>query len=109
MPYIKPQDRTTPIEEGLMAREDIGVAMGNGMRNCGDLQYMIAVAIQTYLENTGLQYAHCEDIMGALSGAKAEFIRCIVNPYEQEKLEQNGGVYDSTKMIDQYPDGTIGW
>ena len=90
MPYILKEDRK--------GRKAVGLALGKVMRNGGDLQYMLAVAIQTYLEKTGLRYGNCEDIMGALTGANAEFIRCIVAPYEKQKALENGGVY-SVKTI----------
>jgi hypothetical protein len=105
MPYIKDSDRTEPLSlklsEGMsiiMSREEIGQAMGEAMTCGGDFQYIVAAAIQRYLEKTGLRYQNCQDIMGALTGANAEFIRCIVSPYEAEKIAENGAVYDAEKM-----------
>ena len=105
MPYITPEDRKELLDfnvrPGLFAtctREEIGLMMGLACRNGGDLQYMLAVALQKYMETKGLRYANCEDVMGALSGALREFQRCVVDPYEQQKLSDNGEVYDTEKM-----------
>lgn len=106
MPYIEKKDRIEDIDisefviesddSGLIItdRFTIGKMMGVAMRNGGDLQYMLAVAIQVYIEKNGLRYQNCQDIMGALTGANAEFIRCIVSPYEEQKIADNGPVYN---------------
>ena len=105
MPYIAQNDRhdkvtvkTTSQKTWVMSRRDIGEAVGQSMRNGGDFQYIIAVAFQVYLERVGLRYQNCQDIMGALSGGLAEFIRCVVSPYEKEKITDNGGVYDMNRL-----------
>ena len=75
MPYIKPEDRsyfrTLPILE-----------------NGGELQYCIAKMIQEMLDirsgERAIRYKDLEEIMGALSGAQAEFYRKVVAPYEEE-------------------------
>ena len=105
MPYIPPEDRTDCVGDNHegdiyigMSRESIGELVGDAMRNGGDLQYILAVAVQRHLENTGLRYQYCQDIMGALTGAQAEFYRCVVGPYEDAKIEENGAVYDLQKL-----------
>ena len=40
------------------------------------------------------RYADMEEMMGALDGAAREHYRIVVAPYEDEKMKQNGGVYD---------------
>ena len=40
-----------------------------------------------------LTYQTMNDIIGALEGAKLEFYRRVVVPYENDKIEQNGDVY----------------
>jgi hypothetical protein len=87
MPYITPQDRVQ-IDEQISH-----VTPYDG----GELQYMIATLIQNYYEcacNKRPRYADMEGMMGALNGASLEHYRCIVAPYEDYKLEQNGGVYN---------------
>lgn len=64
-------------------------------RNPGELNYLITQQITNYLNNNGYTYATMNDVLGALEGAKLEFYRRIVGPYETLKMSQNGDVYDS--------------
>jgi len=88
MPYITPQDRVQIDEQISHITPQDG----------GELQYMIATLIQNYYENAigsaRPRYADMEGMMGALSGASLEHYRCVVAPYEDLKMKQNGGVYD---------------
>lgn len=59
----------------------------------GELNYQITALILTYLDHKGLSYTAINDIVGALDGAKAEFQRRIVAPYEDRKIADNGDVY----------------
>ena len=76
MPYI-PKDRRGRLPE-----------------NSGELNYAFTYLINYYLGLRGKSYQTLNDIIGALEGAKLEFVRRIVNPYEQVKMEDNGDVYD---------------
>ncbi len=60
----------------------------------GELNYVITRAIQTYLP-PDMSYQVINDVIGALECAKQEFYRRVVVPYEQEKIEENGDVYDN--------------
>lgn len=102
MPYIPQNDREDLLffydndeDEGGVgfSRECLGTMLADASRNGGDLQYMLAVAINKYLLMKGLNYQNCQDIMGALTGALGEFQRTVVGPYEQSKIEENGVVY----------------
>ena len=88
MPYITPQDRVQ-IDERISH-----VTPQDG----GELQYMIATLIQNYYDNacrgSRPRYADMEMMMGALNGASLEHYRCVVAPYEDFKMEENGGVYN---------------
>lgn len=97
MPYIEPDQREWS-REGGKSLKDTATLLGKQISNGGDLQYALAQTIQTYMEKTGLRYAHCEDIMGALTGAIREFQRCVVDPYEAQKADDNGPVYDLNRM-----------
>lgn len=59
----------------------------------GELNFAITALITSYIARTRLCYATINDIMGALEGAKAEFYRRVVAPYEDGKIEENGDVY----------------
>ena len=91
MPYIKQEAR-----KGIMKLTLDELVPNNG----GELQYIIAELIHAYLMEKGLNYQHCQDMLGALSGAQTEFYRCVVAPYEDQKIIENGPVYDSPQ---EYP------
>lgn len=99
MPYIPQIDRAETLSFAMVNRARIGETMGKACRNGGDLQYMLAVAINTYMETKGLRYQNCQDILGALEGAKQEFYRVVVGPYEEKKIQENGGVYTVTERL----------
>lgn len=84
MPYIKQEDR----------KRINSVAIGNWVpRNAGELQYVIAEFIDKYIDRNGINYQHCNDMVGALDGASKEFYRVVVAPYEEVKIKENGPVY----------------
>jgi len=61
--------------------------------NCGDLNYLFTKLCIKYIEEHGLSYQTCNDIVGALDNAKDEFRRRIQHPYEDKKKEVNSDVY----------------
>ena len=89
MPYIqekKRSDFTSPLLELQIVMEECGCSSG-------DLNYLFTKLAQAYLECAGLNYAALNDVVGALEGAKAEFQRRVVAPYEDGAIERNGDVY----------------
>lgn len=96
MPYIKEEDRL----ELLGALDPFYIGEGHideipCPSNAGELNYVITVIITEYLKRKGLRYQQINDVVGALEGAKAEFYRRVVVPYEDKKIEENGDVYGS--------------
>lgn len=74
-------------------------------RNCktgGELNYTFTKIINLYLKDNGLNYQNISDVVGALDGAKVEFQRLVVNPYEDLKIEENGGVYEEFGQNGKY-------
>lgn len=61
----------------------------------GELNYAITKVISNYLQNKHCIYTTINDIIGALEGAKMEFYRRVVVPYEDKKLRLHGDVYPS--------------
>lgn len=84
MPYIKREDR-----------ERLG--KDPHPQNAGELNYAVTVFINEYLRDHGLSYQVCNDIVGALDGAKTEFQRRVLGPYEDMKMRTNGDAYDYGK------------
>lgn len=80
MPYIETK-RKEQIDEGSF------------LATAGELNYSITMILLWYMETKGLSYQTINDIIGALEGAKAEFQRRVVVPYEDEKIKKNGDVY----------------
>jgi len=106
MPYIEQDDRTDCIEAMDandnyidLSMKSIGVIMGTSARNGGDIQFMLATALQAYMEEKGFRYTHMESVMGALTGALREFQREVVDPYESIKKKENGGVYELPRKL----------
>jgi hypothetical protein len=58
----------------------------------GELNYIITSIINNYYKQYG-GYAAINDVLGALEGAKLEFYRRVVAPYEDQKIQENGDVY----------------
>lgn len=62
-------------------------------QNAGQLNYAITVLINNYWKERK-RYQAVNDIIGALEGAKLEFYRRIVSNYENNKIIDNGDVYE---------------
>ena len=58
----------------------------------GEMNYLFTELVYAYLDKQGLNYQKINDIVGALDGAKVEFQRKIVGPYEDLKIKENGDV-----------------
>lgn len=74
---------------------DRRISIDNGTRpaTAGELNYQLTQVIKSHWVNSPRNYATINDIVGALEGAKAEFQRRIVAPYEDGKIRDNGDVY----------------
>ena len=85
MPYLKKTDKDK-LNKILKALKTTKVS------TAGELNFLITSLIHEYLKTQGLNYQHINDIVGALDGAKVEFQRRIVGPYEDLKIQDNGDV-----------------
>jgi hypothetical protein len=65
-----------------------------GPTTAGELNFALTMLIKGYWED-GKNYQAINDILGALEGCKAEFYRRVVVEYEQQKMKENGDVYDN--------------
>jgi hypothetical protein len=63
-----------------------------GPTTAGELNYAISILLREYWK-THENYQGINDIMGALSGAQAEFYRRVAVPYENKKIFDNGDIY----------------
>jgi len=78
MPYIKQSERDFLLD--------------SIPETAGQLNYMISRLIKDYVIRQGLAYQTINDIVGALEGAKVEFQRRVVAPYEDKKILENGDI-----------------
>lgn len=81
MPYIKARQRELLLGDDKFPE------------NPGELNYMLSRLCQIYWQYNGHSYQNINDIIGALEGAKMEFYRRVVVPYEDQKIKENGDVY----------------
>jgi hypothetical protein len=79
MPYIK-QSRRDEIAEG-----------GNP-EDKGELNYIISSILLYYVQYHGKSYQTISDAIGAAQDAAEEFRRRVLNPYEDEKIKENGDI-----------------
>ena len=96
MPYIK-QDRKKELDPAIDALiKDLFYDGGRtALHNDeGEYNYVISRLIHAYVKRAGLRYRHLNAAVGILECAKAEFIRTVVSPYEDKKIEENGPVSD---------------
>lgn len=82
MPYIT-QRRRDALVDNIEAPE-----------TAGELNYLFTKCINQYRHGHSDSYATFNDVLGALEGAKQEFYRRVVVPYEDKQREANGDVYD---------------
>ncbi len=81
MPYIKPGERCE-------------LADGNRILTPGRLNYLMSMLAKRYWQEGPRNYQAVNDIMGAFDGAKAEFYRRVAAPYEDQKIKENGDIYE---------------
>jgi len=85
MPYISKKDR-----EDLKHKLVYG---GRSIETPGELNYMITIMIDQYLNDKKLSYTSINEVIGVLECAKLELYRRVALPYEDTKIQQNGDVY----------------
>jgi hypothetical protein len=85
MPYIKQEDRKKFVDSFMLS----------GAFTPGELNYQITRVLLEYWNASSRNYQAINDIVGVLEGAKLEFYRRLVVPYEDKKIKENGDVYTS--------------
>lgn len=88
MPYINKNKRLS-YDFGLNALEK------QEIENAGDLNYLITKLALIYLKKHKLSYNVVNDIMGAINGSLMEFYRRIIGGMEDNKIQENGDVYNN--------------
>lgn len=80
MPYIIQDDRNR-------------IDGGTEPTTAGELNYLITMKIDSYLNQKGISYTNLNEVVGVLECAKLEIYRRLASNYEDEKIEENGDVY----------------
>lgn len=95
MPYIKNENLVDFDGKGrnTTTRQSLDPTSFLPAETSGELNYQITKLIFEYFKGNGGRYQQINDILGALEGAKLEFYRRIVAPYEDKKITENGDVY----------------
>lgn len=81
MPYVP-----EPVR-GLLDNEPVDGVDPHGP---GQLNYVLTRICLNYVLRRGQEYQSYNDVLGALEGAKQEFYRRGVAPYEDRKRAENG-------------------
>lgn len=82
MPYIIPERRKRLVE-------------GNELPDsAGELNYLITKLVDRYIQVHGRNYRTLNEAIGVLECAKLELYRRVAAPYEDEKIKENGDVYN---------------
>jgi hypothetical protein len=84
MPYIDQKDRSFLSNKAV-------TEVGQYCTNAGELNFVISRIVTSYFNRMDKgNYQAANDVVGALEGAKLEFYRRAVAPYEDEKIKING-------------------
>jgi len=87
MPYID------QVRRDVLAYHNNDTGRSNFPLTAGELNYCITTLLVDYLAHHADNYQTRNDILGAIEGAKLEFVRRAVNDYEDTKIKSNGDVY----------------
>jgi hypothetical protein len=85
MPYIKPEDRAKFNDAPTI--EDVA-----GLSS-GEVNFLLSRFIHVWWK-ANPRYSRIAEITGVLENVKQEFYRRIASPYEDEKIKENGDVYN---------------
>mgnify|MGYP001558464590 CR=1 FL=1 len=85
MPYISQVARQTVDAHGPTTPGELNYAI---------TRLLVKYASYAHAPIEDISYMTLNDMLGALEGAKLEFYRRIVVPFEERKLKENGDVYE---------------
>lgn len=98
MPYIEQKDRDEIFcPHNNDEYPDIKIYNTINLENinkAGELNYAITEIMIDYLNRKGVSYTNMNEVVGVLECAKLELYRRMTAPYEDQKIIENGDVYD---------------
>jgi hypothetical protein len=90
MPYIAPDERKN-LDAAV---QDLINELQEGNFR-GRLNYSISSILAGLLDSKGTSYSFINDFIGVLECVKLEAYRRIAAPYEDEKIAENGDVFNT--------------
>ena len=87
MPYITPNEREKFEPELEKLRDCIMVGISKG-----DMTYVFYSLSKKYIDVTGKSYTNISTVISSLIDAAEELRRRELNPYEDQKITDNGDV-----------------
>jgi len=90
MPYIKLEDRVKYDN----AVDELAIELLTTKNLSGDLNYIISSILALVIKERGMSYGTASTLVSALECAKLEFVRRVLDPYEDKKITDNGDVYE---------------
>ncbi len=92
MPYIA-QEKRMMLEHAL-ATLAASVIVEEQKNQAGVLNYCISALFNEVLKTNGISYRNINELIGVLECAKLELYRRVASPYEDEKIQSNGDVFN---------------
>ena len=84
MPYIRQTERK-PLDPHIDE-------LSKTIEHVGQLNYIITRLCHNWIVKFGKRYVHLNAVLGVLNCVTQEFYRIVTAPYEDEKLEESGGI-----------------
>ena len=88
MPYIKKQRRER-LDDAILSLVTSLINIETDNASVGDVNYVISNIIWRLFEYNK-SYTTANNLIGVLECVKSEFVRRKLNPYEDEKIKENG-------------------
>jgi len=64
------------------------------IQTAGEMQFAMAVIVNSFVKRKGKSYQTFNDVMGSLAGQQMEVYRRLVADLEDIKIKENGDIYD---------------
>jgi len=93
MPYILPQNRPQYVDAIAELAEKIQVK--------GDYNYVVSQILGQLILKGKIGYTTISEWIDTLADAEAEARRIILNPYEDQKIEENGMVESWSEILER--------
>jgi len=93
MPYILPQNRPQYADAIAELAEKIQVK--------GDYNYVVSEILGQLILKGKIGYTTISEWIDTLADAEAEARRIILNPYEDQKIEENGMVESWSEILER--------